>query len=188
MLCYPDEDGCNGSEYGREVSKTSAPAGSETRTAERGADNILWQLSRFSDLTPEHLYAVVRLREAVFIVEQSCPYPDADGRDPNALHLLGWLEHADEPRLVAYARIFEPGIRYTEASIGRVVTAPEVRGNGIGKILMAEALRRIDSMSPGQPVKIAAQFRLEKFYLDLGFRTVSAPYEEDGIIHVDMIR
>lgn len=188
MLCYQDEDGFNGSEYGREVSKTSAPAGSETRITSKSAENIFWQLSRFSDLKPEDLYAVVRLREAVFIVEQSCPYPDADGRDPNALHLLGWLKHSDESRLVAYARIFEPGIRYAEASVGRVVTAPEVRGSGIGKMLMAEALRRIESIAPGGPVKIAAQRRLEKFYLDLGFKTVSAPYEEDGIIHVDMIR
>jgi ElaA protein len=188
VLCYQDEDRFNGSEYEREVSKTTVSADSGTRTTATRAENIFWQLSRFSDLTPEHLYAVVRLREAVFIVEQSCPYPDADGRDPNALHLLGWLEHSDEPRLVAYARIFEAGIRYTEASIGRVVTAPEVRGRGLGKTLMAEGLRRIESISPGQPVRIAAQRRLEKFYLDLGFRTVSAPYEEDGIIHVDMIR
>ena len=90
--------------------------------------------------------------------------------------------------LVAYARLFEPGVRYDEGSIGRVVTAPEVRGTGVGKALMAEALRRIESLAPGQPIKIAAQRRIEDFYLALGFRTVSAPYEEDGIIHVDMLR
>jgi ElaA protein len=146
-----------------------------------------WQWSRFNDLTVDDLYAVVRLREAVFIVEQSCPYPDSDGRDPHAWHLLGW-QHGSERKLVAYARVFEPGIRYEEASIGRVVTAPEVRGTGLGKVLMAEALRRLETLVPGQVVKIAAQRRLEKFYRDLGFKTVSAPYEEDGIIHVDMMR
>jgi ElaA protein len=146
-----------------------------------------WQWSRFNDLTVDDLYAVVRLREAVFIVEQSCPYPDSDGRDPRAWHLLGW-QHGSERKLVAYARVFEPGIRYEEASIGRVVTAPEVRGTGLGKVLMAEALRRLETLVPGQVVKIAAQRRLEKFYRDLGFKTVSAPYEEDGIIHVDMMR
>jgi ElaA protein len=149
---------------------------------------IHWQWSRFNELSLEDLYAVVRLRESVFIIEQNCPYPDADGRDPNAWHLLGWEEYGAERRLVAYARVFEPGVRYDEASVGRVVTAPEVRGTGLGKILMAEALRRIESMLPGHAVKIAAQRRLEKFYLGFGFRTVSAPYEEDGIIHVDMIR
>lgn len=147
-----------------------------------------WQWSRFNQLSLDDLYAVVRLREAVFIIEQNCPYPDADGRDPRAWHLLGWEKYDGERKLVAYARVFEPGIRYEEASVGRVVTAPEVRGTGLGKVLMAEALRRIDSLLPGQPVKIAAQRRLEDFYLGFGFRTISAPYEEDGIIHVDMIR
>ena len=150
--------------------------------------DFLWQWCRFSELATKDLYAVVRLREAVFIVEQNCPYPDADGRDPKAWHLLGWIQGKTERTLVAYARIFEPGVRYNEGSIGRVVTAPHVRGTGMGKALMAEALRRMESVAPGQPVKIAAQRRLEDFYLALGFRTISAPYEEDGIIHVDMLR
>ncbi|HMI49629.1 MAG TPA: GNAT family N-acetyltransferase, partial [Gemmatimonadaceae bacterium] len=90
--------------------------------------------------------------------------------------------------LVAYARIFEPGIRYDQASIGRVVTSGEVRGTGLGRVLMAEALRRVDSLAPAQPVKIAAQRRLEDFYLGFGFKTISDPYEEDGIIHVDMLK
>jgi ElaA protein len=163
-------------EYGSDVSKTST-----------GRD-VEWQWSQFSGLSVDDLYAVVRLREAVFIIEQNCPYPDADGRDPNAWHLLGWKEYEGTRKLAAYARVFEPGVRYKEASIGRVVTAPEARRTGLGKTLMAEALRRIQTLMPGQPVKIAAQRRLEKFYLGLGFTTVSAPYEEDGIIHVDMIR
>ncbi len=148
---------------------------------------IFWQWSRFSELSPADLYAATRLREEVFVVEQQCPYQDADGRDPQAWHLLGWSDDARRD-LVAYARIFEQGIRYTESSIGRVVTSPSVRGKGIGKALMAEALRRAETLVPGQAIKIAAQRRLEKFYLDFGFKTVSAPYEEDGIIHVDMLR
>jgi ElaA protein len=170
------------------MSKTSARTASNPAIASRSSDDVLWQWSRFSELTGADLYAVVRLREAVFIVEQNCPYPDADGRDPNAWHLLGWVKGSKERALVAYARIFEPGVRYDEGSIGRVVTAPEVRGTGKGRALMAEALRRIDSLAPGQPIRIAAQRRLENFYLDLGFKTASDPYEEDGIIHVDMLR
>jgi len=170
------------------MSKTSARPASSSAIASRGPDDFSWQWSRFSELTAADLYSVVRLREAVFIVEQNCPYPDSDGRDPNAWHLLGWSQRSTGRVLVAYARIFEPGVRYDEASIGRVVTAPEVRGTGKGRALMAEALRRIDSLMPGQPIRIAAQRRLEDFYLGLGFKTVSDPYEEDGIIHVDMLR
>jgi ElaA protein len=152
------------------------------------AGNIDWQWSRFNELSLDDLYAVVCLREGVFIVEQNCPYPDADGRDPAAWHLLGWKKMGEQRRLVAYTRIFEPGVRYAEASIGRVVTALEVRGTGLGRALMAEALRRTESLVPRQVVKIAAQRRLENFYLGFGFKAVSAPYEEDGIIHIDMIR
>ncbi len=149
---------------------------------------IVWEWSRFQDLRPEHLYEIVRLREAVFIVEQKCAYPDADGRDPAAWHLLGWIEGDDAQRLVAYARVFEPGIRYPEGSVGRVVTAPEVRRTGVGRLLMAEALRRLEGLAPGQPVRLAAQRYLENFYASFGFATASAPYEEDGIMHVDMLR
>lgn len=149
---------------------------------------VAWQWSRFQDLAPEELYEIVRLRESVFIVEQNCAYPDADGRDPSAWHLLGWVEADGPRRLVAYARVFEPGIRYAEGSVGRVATAAEVRRTGIGRALLSEALARLDELAPGQPVRIAAQRYLERFYTEFGFRTVSAPYEEDGIIHVDMLR
>jgi ElaA protein len=170
------------------VSKTSAPAASNRDIPSREDARISWQWSRFSELTTQDLYAVVQLREAVFVVEQNCPYPDADGRDPNAWHLLGWTQATPGRTLVAYARIFEPGIRYDQASIGRVVTSGEVRGTGLGRVLMAEALRRVESLAPAQPVKIAAQRRLEDFYLGFGFKTISDPYEEDGIIHVDMLK
>lgn len=155
---------------------------------ERRGSEIVWQWSRFGELTPQDLYEVVRLREAVFIVEQKCSYPDADGRDPAAWHLLGWIERRGKRALVAYARIFEPGVRYTEASIGRIVTAQEVRGTGVGKLLMAEALRHVEALAPGQTIKLAAQRYLERFYASFGFKIASAPYEEDGINHIDMLR
>ena len=188
MLCYPDVDGFNGSEYEQEVSKTSAPGAGTAGETTADPSGIVWQWSRFSKLRPDDLYAVVRLREAVFIVEQNCPYPDADGRDPRAWHLLGWQQGPSERSLIAYARVFEPGVRYTEGSIGRVVTAQEVRGTGVGRRLMAEALRRLETLAPGKKIKLAAQRRLEEFYSGFGFTTVSAPYEEDGIMHVDMVR
>jgi ElaA protein len=151
-------------------------------------NGVEWQWARFGELRPEELYAALQLREAVFVVEQNCAYPDADGRDLHAWHLLGWLNEDTERRLVAYARVFPPGVRYVEGSIGRVATARDVRRRGFGKALMAEALRRLESLAPRQPVKLAAQRYLEDFYSSFGFRTVSAPYEEDGITHVDMIR
>ena len=92
MLSYPNGDGFNGSEYGQDVSKTSARAGSDRVAAPPAPAGIFWQWSRFSELRPEDLYAAVQLREAVFVVEQQCPYNDADGRDPHAWHLLGWSE------------------------------------------------------------------------------------------------
>jgi len=180
-------DGIDGSEYWRDLTRTSAPNAPGTEMAPPEATPF-WQWAKFSELRPDDLYAAVRLREEVFIVEQECIYRDADGRDPHAWHLLGWADTPNGRTLVAYARIFEPGVRYTESSIGRVVTSPQVRGTGVGKALMAEALRRLDGLAPGRPVKIAAQRRLEKFYLELGFKTISAPYEEDGITHVDMLR
>ena len=170
------------------MSKTSVPDASHIGATTTDPINLFWQWSRFSELRPDDLYAIVRLREAVFVVEQNCPYLDADGRDPGAWHLLGWNQGPAKRSLVAYARVFEPGVRYTEGSIGRVVTAQEVRRTGLGKRLMAEALRRLESLAPQQKIKIAAQQRLEAFYADLGFTTVSAPYEEDGIMHVDMVR
>jgi ElaA protein len=151
-------------------------------------DGVEWQWARFAELRPEELYAALQLREAVFVVEQNCAYPDADGRDPDAWHLLGWLRDKAGQSLVAYARVFPPGVRYVEGSIGRVATARQVRGRGFGKALMAEALRRLETLAPRQPVKLAAQRYLEDFYSSFGFRTISAPYEEDGITHVDMIR
>jgi ElaA protein len=160
---------------------------SSTRTSTR-SNEIDWQWSRFGELTAADLYAVVRLREGVFVVEQNCPYPDADGRDPDAWHLLGWLSGGGERTLIAYARIFEPGVRYAEASIGRIVSAPEVRGTGVGRAVVAEGLRRLEALAPGESIKIAAQRRLEDFYTTFGFAVVSEPYEEDGIMHVDMIR
>ncbi|MDQ6872767.1 MAG: GNAT family N-acetyltransferase [Gemmatimonadota bacterium] len=170
------------------MSKTSVTAAGAPGVMTTDRDDIIWQWSRFSELRTDDLYAVVRLREAVFVVEQNCPYPDADGRDPGAWHLLGWNQGSDERSLVAYARVFEPGVRYTQGSIGRVATAREVRRTGVGRRLMAEALRRLETLAPGQQIKLAAQQRLEAFYASFGFTTISAPYEEDGIMHVDMVR
>jgi ElaA protein len=142
-----------------------------------------WQVLPFHGLTPASLYEVLALRQLVFVVEQTCPYLDADGKDDRALHLLGRDEAG---RLVAYARLFAPGASFAEAAIGRVVTHPAVRRTGAGRALMREAIARTrEAFGPG-PIRIGAQRYLERFYGDLGFEIASAPYDEDGIPHVEM--
>lgn len=156
---------------------------------------LSWQWSPFRDLTIEALYELMALRQRVFIVEQQCPYVDADGLDPVASHLLGWQE-GPEPqgrRLVASARIFDrvPGAgagAEPEAFIGRVVTDRSVRGNGIGRLLMAEAISRCESQAPGLAIRIQAQSYLKRFYEGFGFHRTSPPYLYDGIVHLDMVR
>ncbi len=143
-----------------------------------------WRFARFDELTPREVHDVLQLRAAVFVVEQECAFQDVDGVDVHSWHLLA--RRGDT--LVAYCRLIPAGIKFEEPSIGRVVTLPELRGTGCGRELMAEALRRADTLWPGQAIRIGAQHRLERFYRDFGFVQSSAPYDEDGIAHIEMLR
>jgi ElaA protein len=137
------------------------------------------------DMTSVQLYAALAARQQVFAVEQHCAYQDADGHDAHAWHLLGWInEHTHD--LAVYLRVLDPGRRYAEPSIGRVLTVPPLRRMGLGRAVMLEGIARTCATWPGRPIRIAAQLRLEAFYASLGFRAVSAPYPEDGIPHIDM--
>lgn len=147
-----------------------------------------WQWTTFDALTVRELYDVLRLRQRVFVVEQNCPYLDADGDDPKAMHLLGWRDGEDGAQLVAYTRVFPSGVKYPEASLGRVVSDPDARGAGYGRLVVTEAIRRLEALAPGTPIRIGAQAYLERFYITLGFRTVSEMYLEDDIPHVEMVR
>lgn len=119
----------------------------------------------------------------MFVVEQRCAYLDADGLDPRCRHGLG----VARGELVACARLVPPGAAYDEPSIGRVVTAPEVRGRGLGRALMREAIAAARRAYPGRDVRIGAQRYLEAFYRSLGFVPSGAPYDEDGIPHLPML-
>jgi ElaA protein len=143
-----------------------------------------WQWYGWAGMTPDVLYAFLRLRSAIFVVEQDCVFPEMDGRDPQCEHLCGW----DGAELVAYLRLVPPGVRTPEVALGRVVVAARARGAGLGRAVMAEGLARCAQRYPGQPVKVSAQQHLEKFYASLGFTRTGAPYDEDGIPHVDMVR
>ena len=147
---------------------------------------IEWQWSSFSGLSGAHVYEILSLRQRVFVVEQNCAYQDADGRDADAWHLLGWDSSARK-KLIGYARVFEPGARYKEPSIGRIVSAPEVRGTGVGRMIVNESMRRCAELWPKRTIRVAAQRRLEQFYREFGFVVDGEPYIEDEIEHIDML-
>ena len=145
--------------------------------------SLQWSFTPFDGLTLEQLYALLALRQSVFVVEQTCAYLDADGRDAVAWHLLGF----DGPVLAAALRVFPPDER-GEVWIGRVVTAPSVRGTGLGRPLMAEGLRCARERFGPATCRISAQAHLANFYGSLGFEQCGEGYLEDGIPHVPMQR
>ena len=148
-----------------------------------------WRFAPFAELTPREVHDLYQVRAAAFIVEQDCVFQDVDGTDPACWHLLGYLPSPKgEGDLVAYCRILPAGAKYAEPSIGRVVTSAAVRGTGMGRELMREALLRLEKLWPGVPIRIGAQRHLERFYQDFGFATASEPYDEDGILHIEMLR
>lgn len=147
-----------------------------------------WQWSAFADLSAFDLYQVLQKRQDVFILEQKCLYPDMDSLDQDAHHLLGWRVINGKRELAAYVRVLAPGAKYDEMSLGRVLTAPLARGSGIGRELLAQGIAHAERQHPGHRIRIGAQRYLEKFYAGFGFVTFSQPYDEDGIIHVDMLR
>ncbi len=159
-----------------------------TTTASPARPALRWQWSRLDGLAAAELYAVLAARQQVFAVEQHCAFQDADGYDLAAWHLLGWASDGAPPVLVTYLRVLDPGSKYAEPSIGRVLTLPPHRRIGLGRALMVEGLARCDAAWPGRPIRIAAQQRLEAFYASLAFQTVTDAYLEDGIAHVDMVR
>lgn len=144
---------------------------------------LSWIIKEFNDLCAAELYAIMQLRNEVFVVEQNCVYQDADDKDQASLHFCGW----QGSKLVAYTRIIPPGISYAEASIGRVVTSPAYRKTGIGLILMEKSIKLTFSSFNCSQIKIGAQVYLTRFYSSLGFTQSSEEYLEDGIPHIEMI-
>jgi ElaA protein len=145
---------------------------------------IDWQWRRYAELSPLEIHAIFAARQAVFIVEQTCPYPDIDGKDLEALHLSGW----SGDQLAAYLRLLAPGVSYEEPSLGRIITTDIARGTGLGRELVARGLDKLHELYPELPTRIGAQAHLEKFYGSLGFVQASEPYDEDGIMHIEMLR
>jgi ElaA protein len=143
---------------------------------------IEFKIKLFKDLLITELYEVLKLRSEVFVVEQNCVYLDADGKDEMALHVLGFVDE----KLVAYARVFGPGLYFDNTSIGRVIVHPKFRMYGYGHLLIDKAIEVSKHIDKG-PITISAQQYLEKFYLGHGFKTVSDMYLEDDIPHIEML-
>lgn len=143
-----------------------------------------WTLKKFEDLSPYELYAILRLRTEVFVVEQNCVFQDMDNKDQPAYHLMGW----ENDTLIAYTRLIPPHLSYKEPSIGRVVTSASARGGGIGRKLMEKSIEEIVRLYGKTPIKLGAQLYLKKFYESLGFKQSGDVYDEDGIDHIEMIR
>ncbi len=146
-----------------------------------------WQVKKFDQLDTGELYELLKLRVDVFVVEQNCPYPEIDEKDRHeeTRHLLG---KDQKDRIVAYLRILPKGLSFEQISIGRVVVAPDYRDKGISHEMIKTALGTIETVWPGELIKIGAQVYLKNFYEIYGFIPVSNSYLEDGIPHIDMVR
>lgn len=144
-----------------------------------------WTCKPHAELTTAELYAILRLRSEVFVVEQNCVFLDMDGKDLQGQteHLMAWRDGA----LLAYCRLLEPALNDGQVVIGRVITAPAARGSGLGHELMRRAKEEAQRIWPDQPVYLGAQARLKRYYGGHGFVPVTEEYIEDGIPHVGML-
>ncbi len=145
--------------------------------------DLMWRYKHYAELNTNELYSILQARNAVFVVEQNCPYQDADDKDRDAYHLWG----VKNEKLCAYVRILAPGVAFTEASIGRVLTTKEHRGEGAGKILMQHAIEKTFSQYNVSEIRIGAQLYLKRFYEEMGFKKISGEYLEDDIPHIEML-
>lgn len=150
------------------------------------ASLLQWQCHDFEGFSLATLYEMLQLRDRVFVLEQQSIYGDLDGLDQKAWHICG---RDGNGRLLAYARLIAPGDKYPDAvAITRVVVDPSLRGRGIGKFLLGEALQQSVQRFPAVAQKLSAQVSAQALYLGLGFELISAPYDDGGILHVDMLR
>jgi ElaA protein len=135
----------------------------------------------FRELSVDELYGILKLRQEVFVVEQTCAYLDCDDHDQASIHLF-------DERIDSYARVLPPGEKFAEASLGRVVSAKRVRRTGAGRAIVARAIEAIERRYGKVPIRISAQSYLARFYGDFGFVREGGEYLEDGIPHIAMVR
>ena len=143
---------------------------------------LTWRVKHLKDMTPYELHDSLKLRADVFVLEQTCLFPDIDGKDDQALHVLGY----ENDQLVAYTRIFDKGLYFPMASLGRVVVAQNKRGKNYGHELLNVTLRSLYDAYGKQPIHISAQCEFTGFYESHGFIATGEEYLEDGIPHIGM--
>ena len=142
-----------------------------------------WTCKKFDELTPKELYAILRLRSEVFVVEQNCVFLDMDDKDLYCDHLMG----SCGDKLLGYSRIVPAGISYGESSIGRIVSSPAARGRGIGRELLIQSIDTLYTLHGKRDIRIGAQYYLKDFYSSFGFVQKGEIYLEDGIEHIEML-
>lgn len=141
-----------------------------------------FQFKKFEELSLSELHDLFKLRNAVFVVEQNCPYQDVDDKDLESHHLFAYEGNS----LIAYCRILPPGLSYQEPSIGRVCVDKAFRGQKIGELLMKQSVNRTLELFNNQDIVISAQSYLLAFYQSLGFTEEGESYLEDDIPHIQM--
>jgi len=141
-------------------------------------------IKTFNELTNIELYQILQLRSEVFVVEQNCVFQDIDNKDQQSYHHLCYVDGT----LAGYTRLLPAGLSYKEISIGRVVSSPAFRGIGLGKELMQKSIEACEKVFEETTIRIGAQWHLSKFYNSLGFIESGEPYDEDGIVHIEMVR
>lgn len=142
------------------------------------------EIKSFSALGLQELYDLLKLRQDVFIIEQESIYTDLDELDQQSQHVL----LKDGQQLLGVARIVPKGVKYDVVSVGRIATAASHRGQGLGKKIINAALEYCDNKIKTKTVKISAQLHLEVYYQGFGFETISEPYDDGGVLHIDMKR
>ena len=157
-----------------------------TPTLPLNVASIDWQWAPFAALSRDDVYAILALRQDVFVLEQQSLFRDIDGVDQQADHLLGWHGANTQRKLVAYLRCVPPDA-HGWVALQRVLCARSTRGTGLGKQLFSAGLANARQRYPTHAIRISAQQYLENFYAGFGFVTCSAPYLEDGIWHCEMV-
>jgi ElaA protein len=155
-----------------------------SKSASQAHREIVWSCQPYSDLSRDDLYAIIQARLQVFAVEQAIPYQDLDGFDLQATHLIA--RDVQSGAVAGYLRILPPGSRYSDPSIGRVLTMADFRGCGLGRELMQRGIDNCRRLYPEREIHISAQAYLQKFYESLGFKPVGSSYIEEGIAHLGM--
>ncbi len=148
---------------------------------------LTWHCKTFQKLNTDQLYAIVKARQDVFIIEQQCIYPDLDQLDQHCLHLFAEIDDDLEGAIAAYLRIIPPALLHPQASFGRVLTTPDMRGQGLGRQLLTKAIEKVAEFHSQQAIKISSQIYLQDFYQSFGFENISGVYDDDGIDHIDML-